>query len=37
MIEHGDYIYEILTQSFLEAEEGYGARILAMLDTFTFE
>jgi hypothetical protein len=36
-IEHGDYIYEILTQTFIEAEEGYGARIQAMLDTFTFE
>lgn len=37
LIEHGDYIYEIQTQTFIEAEEGYGARIQAMLDTFTFE
>lgn len=33
-----DYnIYQIETQYFLEAEEGYGARISAMLDTFTLE
>jgi hypothetical protein len=35
IIESGTSIYEIETQYFMEAAEGYGSRIAAMLDTFT--
>jgi len=34
IIETDNTLYLIETQSFLEAEEGYGARIQAMLNTF---
>lgn len=37
VIEHGDYYYTIETQYFLEAAEGYGARMQAMMDTFTLD
>lgn len=36
-IKKDQNIYRIETQYFLEAEEGYGARISAMLDTFSLE
>lgn len=36
-LQDGDSILEIETQYFLEAEEGYGARISALLDTFTLQ
>lgn len=36
-IQDGDSIIEIQTQYFLEAEEGYGARISALLDTFALK
>ncbi len=35
VIEGNDRYYTIEVQYFLEAEEGYGARIAALLDTFT--
>lgn len=37
VVENGDYSYFIDTQYFLEAAEGYGARIDAMLKTLIFE
>ncbi len=37
VIEYGNYYYFIETQYFLEAAEGYGARIDAMLKTLIFE
>lgn len=36
-LQDGDSIIEIETQYFVEAEEGYGARISALLDTFTLK
>lgn len=36
-ITYGKYIYLIDIQYFLEAAEGYGARIMAMLNTIEFE
>lgn len=35
VIEGNDSYYTLEVQYFLEAEEGYGARIAALLDTFT--
>lgn len=37
MIEDGTSLYVIEAQCFLEAEEGYGARIQAMLDSFEIQ
>lgn len=37
LVPAGNYYYVIQTQYFLEAAEGYGARIEAMLDTFTIQ
>ncbi len=37
IIEQGEYYYVLETQYFLEAAEGYGARMRAMMDTIEFK